>query len=175
MHTLRPRRSLPLAMGLPALALSAPVLAALAWVVAPIGATAAGLTLATAAMLTMLGAAAWVAYQRTEIIVSSHGIVERGFLGRLTSTARRDIAAVIRLETYRGDSLETAHQLFAVDHDGRCILRMRGAFWDEASQALVADALDVPEVVRNEPVTTSELRRSDPDLLYWFEGRRLGG
>ena len=33
--------------------------------------------------------------------------------------------------------------------------------------------LGVDEVVRPEPVTMSELRATDPKLLYWFEGHGL--
>ena len=120
-----------------------------------------------------LALVAWVRYQRTEATVSPHGIVERGFLGRMHSVARRDIAGVLRVDTYRGDTLETARQLFVIDHDGRCVFRMRGTFWDDASMDLVADILGVDEVVRPEPVTLAELRSTDPGLLYWFEGRGL--
>ncbi|WP_353828657.1 hypothetical protein [Agromyces sp. SYSU T0242] len=175
MLTLRPRRTLTRSIGLPVLALLLPVLATLAWIVAPLGAPAVIATAVVATALVVLGAAAWFGYQRTEVTVSRHGIVERGFFGRLQSTASRDIVDVIRLETYRGDSLETVKQLFAVDAAGRCRLRLRGTFWDDASLDLVAEALGMPETVRTEPVTMSELRESDPGLLYWFEGRGLRG
>ncbi|GAA2043988.1 hypothetical protein GCM10009819_33510 [Agromyces tropicus] len=175
MLTLRPRRTLTRSIGLPVLALLLPVLATLAWIMTPLGAPAVIATALITLLLAALGVAAWFGYQRTEVTVSRHGIVERGFLGRLQSTARRELAEIVRLETYRGDSLETVKQLFAVDAAGRCRFRMRGTFWDDASLDLVAEALDMTETVRTEPVTMSELRESDPDLLYWFEGRRIGG
>jgi hypothetical protein len=158
---------------LPVLALALPLLATLAWVLRPLGAVAVAGAMLAAVALGALALAAWVRYQRTEAAVSPLGIVERGFLGRMHSVARRDIAGVLRAETYRGDTLETVKQLFVVDHDGRCVFRMRGTFWDDASMDLVADILGIEEIVRTEPVTMSELRATDPKLLYWFEGRGL--
>jgi hypothetical protein len=172
-HILRPRRTLARTIGLPVLALSLPLLVTLAWVLRPLGPVAVAGALAASVVLGALAFAAWVRYQRTEATVSPHGIVERGFFGRVHSVARRDIAGVLRLDTYRGDTLETAKQLFVVDHDGRCVFRMRGNFWDDESMDLVADILGVEEVVRTEPVTRAELRATDPKLLYWFEGHGL--
>jgi hypothetical protein len=170
-NILRPRRSLTRTVGLPVLALLLPVLATLAWVMRPLGSAAVVATVAATAVTVALGFAAWVSYRRTEVAVSPHGIVERGFLGRVQSVARRDMAGILRIETYRGDTLETVKQLFVVDHDDRCVFRMRGTFWDDAALDVIAETLDLPEVVRTEPVTLSELRASDPGLLYWFEGR----
>lgn len=172
-HTLRPRRTLARTIGLPVLALSLPLLVTLAWVLRPLGPAAVAGALAATIALGALAFAAWVRYQRTEATVSPHGIVERGFFGRMHSVARRDIAGVLRLDTYRGDTLETAKQLFVVDHDGRCVFRMRGTFWDDESMDLVPEILGIEAVVRTEPVTLSELRATDPKLLYWFEGHGL--
>lgn len=173
MHTLRPRRTLARTIGLPLLALALPLLITLVWVMRPLGPAAVAASVLIATTLGTLALVAWVRYQRTEATVSPHGIVERGFLGRMHSVARRDIAGVLRVDTYRGDTLETARQLFVVDHDGRCVFRMRGTFWDDASMDLVAEILGVDEVVRSEPVTLAELRATDPKLLYWFEGHGL--
>lgn len=173
MHTLRPRRTLARTIGLPLLALALPLLITLVWVMRPLGPAAVAASVLIATTLGALALVAWVRYQRTEATVSPHGIVERGFLGRMHSVARRDIAGVLRVDTYRGDTLETARQLFVVDHDGRCVFRMRGTFWDDASMDLVAEILGVDEVVRPEPVTLAELRATDPKLLYWFEGHGL--
>lgn len=112
-----------------------------------------------------------VRYRRTEISVSPYGLVERGFFGGLNSVAARDVMSVLRLHTYRGASDETTPQLFLIGRDGRCLLRMRGSFWDDESMDAVAASLGVEEVVRPTPVTMSELRASDPKLLYWFEQR----
>ncbi|WP_350347476.1 hypothetical protein ABIQ69_12655 [Agromyces sp. G08B096] len=117
-------------------------------------------------------------YRLTSMSVSRYGIVERGFFGGITSVPARDAAAVIRLELYRGASDETSPQLFVVDRDGRCLIRMRGAFWDTEDMDVVASALEVGEFIRPTPVTLGELRASDPKLLYWFErlfaGRETG-
>ncbi|GAA1055268.1 hypothetical protein GCM10017608_30930 [Agromyces luteolus] len=160
-------------MGLPLVALLVPVILTVAWLVSPLGSAAVGLTAAVVVVLAALGVAAYLGYQRTEVAVSPHGIVERGFLGRIHSVARRDMAGVLRIETYRGDTLETVQQLFVVDDDGDCLFRMRGTFWDDRSLDVIAGILDLEETVRTEPVTLTELRESDPHLLYWFEGRGL--
>lgn len=171
--TLRPRRSLTRSVGLPVLALLVPVLLTVLWLVSPLGTAAMGLTAAAIVVLSALGAAAYIGYQRAEVAVSPHGVVERGFLGRINSVARREMAGVLRLETYRGDTLETVQQLFIVDEDGKCLFRMRGTFWDDRSLDAIAGLLDLDEEIRTEPVTMGELRASDPHLLYWFEGRGL--
>ncbi|MGR0321080.1 hypothetical protein [Agromyces sp. ZXT2-3] len=160
-------------VGLPVLALLVPVLLTVLWLVSPLGTAAMGLTAAAIVVLSALGAAAYIGYQRAEVAVSPHGVVERGFLGRINSVARREMAGVLRLETYRGDTLETVQQLFIVDEDGKCLFRMRGTFWDDRSLDAIAGLLDLDEEIRTEPVTMGELRASDPHLLYWFEGRGL--
>ncbi|MDR5701443.1 hypothetical protein [Agromyces aerolatus] len=110
-----------------------------------------------------------IRYRRTEISVSPYGLVERGFFGGTNSVAARDVVSVVRLHTYRRASDETTPQLFLVGRDGRCLLRMRGAFWDDESMDAVAASLGVEQIVRPTPVTVGELRASDPKLLYWFE------
>jgi hypothetical protein len=112
-----------------------------------------------------------VRYRRTEISVSPYGLVERGFFGRLNPVAARDVATVLRVHIYRESSIETSPQLFLLGRDGRCLLRMRGSFWDESSMDAVAASLGAEQIVRDAPVTMGELRASDPQLLYWFERR----
>ena len=56
---------------------------------------------------------------------------------------------------------------------GRGVFRMRGRFWNTATMDRVARILHVEETVRPEPVTLAELRKTDPQLLYWFERRSL--
>jgi hypothetical protein len=112
-----------------------------------------------------------VRYRRTEISVSPYGLVERGFFGRLNPVAARDVVSVLRVQLYRSTSQETSPQLFLVGADGRCLMRMRGSFWDEESMDAVAASLGVEQIVRPTPATMSELRASDPGLLYWFERR----
>lgn len=169
--TLRPRRTLGWSIGLPIVALVLPLLAAELWLLDPEGAwpfvAATGLVVAG-----MIGAA-WVAYQRTQASVSVYGIVERGFFGRVTTVAARDIAGVLRMEVYRANSLETTQELFVVSRAGRGTFRMRGRFWTTQTMDSVATTLGLEETVRPEPVTLAELRETDPQLLYWFERRSL--
>ncbi|QAY74756.1 hypothetical protein ET445_16860 [Agromyces protaetiae] len=124
---------------------------------------------ASAIVVFAVTAFALVRYRRTEVSISRYGVVERGFFGRINSVAARDVASVVRLDLYRGASDETSAQLFVVGRDGRCLLRMRGAFWECEAMDEVAATLEVDEVVRTNPMTVGELRRSDPGFLYWFE------
>ncbi len=167
--TLRPRRTLVRSIGLTLAALAFPLVIADLWALPPTG----DVRIVTSVVLLVFVAAglAWRRYRRTEVVVSELGIVERGFFGQVQVTAARDIAGVIRLELYRGATLDTTRQLFVVDADGACRLRMRGSFWDDEAMDDVARLLGIDETVRPEPVTLAELRRSDPQLLYWFERR----
>src|SRR5215207_4902977 len=165
--TLRPRRTLARNVGFTLAALALPLIAADLWALQRAGDL--GLLTAVVAAVVVCSVVAWRRYRRTEVVMSELGIVERGFLGQVQSTAGRDIAGIIRLQLYRGATLDTTRQLFVVDRDGRCLFRMRGAFWDTATMDRVAGVLGVEEVVRTEPVTLAELRANDPKLLYWFE------
>ena len=170
---LRPRPTLARSIGLPVLALAVPLFGTVVWVLRPVSPPAMAAAVAGLLVLAGLAALTWHRYRRTQIQVSRHGLVERGFFGRVQRVPREDVAGVLRLETYRGDTLETVPQLFVVDREGRCLVRMRGTFWDDAAMDAVAPMLEVGQSVRNEPVTLSELRTSDPHLLYWFEGHGL--
>lgn len=169
--TLRPRRTLGWSIGLPVVALVLPLLAVELWLLDPEGGwpVVASTAVATAALI----AAAWVSYQRTQAEVSGYGIVERGFFGGTYTVPARDIAGVLRIQLYRGNSLDTSQELFVVNREGRGVFRMRGRFWDTATMDRVAEILGIEETVRPEPVTLAELRRTDPKLLYWFERRSL--
>lgn len=171
--TLRPRPTLARSIGLPVLALAVPLFGTVVWVLRPLGPTALAAAVAGALLFLGLAALTWHRYRHTQIRVSRQGLIERGFFGRVQHVPREDVAGVLRLDTYRGDTLETVPQLFVVDRAGRCLVRMRGTFWDDAAMDAVAAMLEVGQAVRNEPVTLAELRASDPGLLYWFEGRGL--
>jgi len=170
--TLRPRRTLGWSIGLPFVALALPLLAAQLWLLDPRGSwpfvAVAGLLTAT------LIVAAWISYQRTRASISVYGIVERGFFGGIYTVASRDIAGVLRIQLYRGNSLDTSQELFVVSRrTGRGVFRMRGRFWNTDTMDKVAGILGAQETVRPEPVTLAELRQTDPKLLYWFERRSL--
>jgi hypothetical protein len=170
---LRPRPTLARSIGLPVLALAVPLFGTVVWVLRPVSPPAMAAAVAGLLVLAGLASLTWHRYRRTQIQVSRQGLVERGFFGRVQRVPREDVEGVLRLETYRGDTLETVPQLFVVDREGRCLVRMRGTFWDDAAMDAVASILEVGQSVRNEPVTLSELRASDPHLLYWFEGHGL--
>jgi hypothetical protein len=170
---LRPRPTLARSIGLPVLALAVPLFVTVVWVLRPLQSTALLATAGVAVVFLGLAALAWHRYRQTRIQVSRQGLVERGFFGRVQRVPQDEVAGVLRLDTYRGDTLETVHQLFVVDRSGHCLVRMRGTFWDDAAMDAVAPTLGVEQNVRNEPVTLGELRASDPRLLYWFEGRGL--
>jgi len=169
--TLRPRRTLGWSIGLPVVALVLPLLAAELWLLDPAGAWP--FVAATGAVTATLILAAWIAYQRTQASISVYGIVERGFFGGTYTMAARDIACVLRVQLYRGNSLDTSQELFVVSRSGRGVFRMRGRFWNTATMDRVAGILGADETVRPEPVTLAELRVTDPNLLYWFERRSL--
>ncbi|MFD4422967.1 hypothetical protein ACFWN7_15900 [Agromyces sp. NPDC058484] len=171
MYTLRPRRTLGSSTGLTFAALVLPVLAAELWLFGPRGAWP--LVAVTVALAAVLLVVAWVAYQRTHASISMYGIVERGFFGGTSTVAARDIAGVLRVQIYRGNSLDVSQELFVVSRSGRGVFRMRGTFWDTSTMDRVAPILGAEETVHAEPVTLAELRRSDPKLLYWFERRSL--
>lgn len=170
---LRPRPTLARSIGLPVLAMAVPLFVTVVWVLGPLGPAALAAAIAGVLVFAGFAALAWHRYRRTRIQVSRLGLVECGFFGRLQRVARDEVAGVLRLDTYRGDTLETVHQLFVVDRAGRCLVRMRGTFWDDDAMDAVAPALGVEQALRNEPVTLAELRASDPGLLYWFEGLGL--
>ena len=153
------------------MALVLPLLAAELWLLDPSGAWP--VVAWTGVFTAVLIVAAWVAYQRTQASVSTYGIVERGFFGGTYTVAARDIEGVLRVQMYRSNSLDTTQELFVVSRTGRGVFRMRGRFWSTATMDRVAAILGTEETVRSEPVTLSELRQTDPELLYWFERRSL--
>ena len=170
-YTLRPRRPLGWSIGLPVVALVLPLLAAELWLIDPNGAWP--VVAWTGALIAALIVVAWLAYQRTQASLSAYGIVERGFFGGTYTVAARDIAGVLRVQVYRANSLDTSQELFVVSRTGRGVFRMRGRFWNTSTMDRVAGILGAEETVRPEPVTLSELRQTDPELLYWFERRTL--
>lgn len=169
--TVRPRRSLFRRIALQAAFVGLPLIGIAAWSEQQFNPGTRSALWWTLLIMVALVVYVIVRYRRTEISVSPYGLVERGFFGGLNSVAARDVVSIVRLYTYRGASIETTPQLFLLGRDGRCLLRMRGTFWNEAAMDAVSAGLGVEEIVRPAPVTMSELRASDPHLLYWFEQR----
>lgn len=166
-HDLRPQPHL-LRQGIIAcLALTTPVFAVLYWMSVPNGQWPAVLAVHFAiALLTV-----WFAlgYRGASVRVSARGIRERGFFGRTHTTPFDAIGSILLLELYRDSALDTQPQLFVCDRDGRLLLRMRGLFWSRTDMDTVIDTLDVPIEVADGTFTTADLRRTRPELLYWFE------
>ncbi|NYD66961.1 hypothetical protein [Agromyces atrinae] len=168
-HTIRPRRTLVRHFLAPIIALSVPLIAVLLWATIPIGLWAPVVALAVLiAVLTTLSIAS---YHRTTIWVDADGVTERGFFGRIQHFPASEIDRILRVEVYRGHTLDTSHQLFAVSADEQVLLRMRGEFWKRSAMDEVAAVLGVPEIVETEPITLGQLRRDRSGLLYWFEKR----
>jgi hypothetical protein len=76
---------------------------------------------------------------------------------------------VLLVHLYEGSTLDTQPQLFVTGADGRVLIRMRGQFWALEDMERVAEELDVPVTRSAESMTLTELRRTSPELLYWFE------
>jgi hypothetical protein len=118
------------------------------------------------ALLTVLFA---LGYRGASVLVSASGIRERGFFGRTRSTPLDAIGSILLLEIYRDSALDTQMQLFVCDREGRMLLRMRGLFWSRDDMDTVIESLDVPIEVVDGTFTMADLRRTRPELLYWFE------
>lgn len=167
MYTLRPHPHL-FRQGITAvIALTTPVFAVLYWMSLqndrwPI-VLAVHLAVATLTGLLVLG------YVGASIQVSSTGIRERGFFGRVRTSPVEQIGNILVLEIYRDSALDTQPQLFICDREGRLLLRMRGMFWSRTDMDTVIDELDVPIDVADGTFTMADLRRTRPELLYWFE------
>jgi hypothetical protein len=167
MHVLRPHRHL-LTHGVSAvLALTTPVFAVLYWLTIPVGGWPVVLIMQVAVLLVF--ALLIVGYFGTSIAVSPDGLRERGFFGRARVTPRARIDSILLIEVYRDAALDTQPNLFVCDADGALLVRMRGQYWSRENMEYVADTLDLPVEAITRSLTLGELRRSRPDLLYWFE------
>lgn len=152
------------------LAVMTPIFAVLYWLTIPNGMWPLVL-IVHGACLAFTGLIA-LAFAGASIQLSSTGIRERGFLGRITRTPSDRIGSALMVEVYRDSALDTQPQLFICDTDGRLATRMRGAFWSLADMDAVVDALEkqnIPIEAVESGMTMTELRRMRPDLLYWFE------
>jgi len=116
----------------------------------------------------MVVLAAW-GYFGVAIWVSPEAISERGFFGRKTTFSREQLGSIVIAETQTASSAETTTQLFVCDEDGKGLVRMRGQFWSRENMELVRTTLDLPATEFDDAVTTRELRRDFPQLLYGFE------
>jgi hypothetical protein len=149
------------------LALTLPLFAVVYWLTVPSGNWP--IVLAVQIVVIVVSVLAVFAFFGTTIKLDSEGVLERGFLGHVTSVRPEQVRSIMLIDIYQNSTLETTPQLFVTAHDGGLLLRMRGQFWPVESMQRVAERLDVPITASSESVTMSELRRKSPELLYWFE------
>jgi len=149
------------------LALTTPVFAAIYWLTVPSGPWF--LVLALHIVVLVAGTVAVASYFSTAIKLGSDGVLARDYFGRVRAVRAGDVGSIVLLDLYEANTLDTAPQLFVCDHDGRPLLRLRGQFWSRESMQQVIDAFDRPLTVAPESVSLADLRRTSPELLYWFE------
>ena len=149
------------------LALTTPVFAVLYWVSIPAGPWpfVIGLHFLVVAATTV----AVFAFFSTTIELGADGVKERGFFGRTVVVRPGTVKSVALVNLYEQSTLDTLPQLFVTGTDGRLLIRMRGQFWSVEDMERVAEELDVPVTRYEESMTLTDLRRSSPELLYWFE------
>jgi len=166
-HVIRPLRQLFHQGIITFLALTTPVFAVLYWMSIQNGQWP--MVLAVHVLVMVIAGLVMLGYLGASVQVSPAGIRERGFFGRVRTSSIADVASILILEMYRDSALDTQPQLFVCDREGRVLLRMRGMFWSRADMDEVIDQLDVAIEVADGTFTVSDLRRTRPELLYWFE------
>ncbi len=149
------------------LALTTPVFAVLYWLTVPDGVW----PLVLLAHVLVVGATVLAVFSLfgTTITLTGAGVRERGFFGRTVLVRPGDVGAVMLIRLYEGSTLDTLPQLFVTAPGGRLLLRMRGQFWSQEDMERVAEELDVPVTRPEDSMTLTQLRRTSPQLLYWFE------
>ncbi|MFC6354622.1 hypothetical protein [Luethyella okanaganae] len=171
--TLKPHGHLFRQGSLATLALLAPVFAVLYWLAIPYGIWMSVLV-AQLVLMALYGLTV-VAYMRVYIRVDNSGVEERGFFGRINRVPVDRVDSILIADLYQGGTLDTHPQLFAIDENGRLLLRMRGRYWPQAAMDVVAETLGAPVTYSATPTTLAEFTRVHPELLYWFERRPLWG
>jgi len=164
---LRPHRDL-FTRGLTAiLALTTPVFAVLYWLTIPDGdwtfVLGAHVLVVLATIVGVYG------FFSATITLRPDGVRERGFFGRTLLVRPGDVRSILLVRLYDGSTLDTLPQLFVTGEDGRVLLRMRGQFWSTEDIERVAEELDRPVTRPEDFMTMTQLSRTSPELLYWFE------
>jgi len=149
--------------------LMAPIFVVLYWLTVPTG---SWLPVAVAqAILTTSFGLAVTSYYLATIRVDASGLTTRTLLGRKRTFPLAQIGGVVRLDLYRGGSLDVRQHLFLVDLDGRLLTRMHGICWANEAMDTVTLALGVPVTHELEPLSLRDLSLSRPELLHWVERR----
>lgn len=166
-RTLRPSAQLFIQSRTVAAASALPVFAAMLWFAVPRGTWPR--VLVAIAVLTAAYLAALYLLSRVRIVLDRHGITEKGFFGHARRISAKRIATAVIVPVYRGQSLDTAQQLFLLDAGGELLLRMRGQYWSDENLGAVASAYGVPVRRSSEPLTRAQLRQDYADVIFWFE------
>jgi hypothetical protein len=122
-----------------------------------------------AAGFVVVAGLATMAFLSTTIRLTSYGVRERSYFGRVVRIRKEAVGAMLLIDVYQNSTLDTKPQLFVSDRNGALLLRMRGQFWSRDNMNRVAEQLETPIQAPEAPVTVAQLRRTHPSLLYWFE------
>ena len=166
-RTLRPSRQLVVQSRTVAAAIAVPVFAAMIWFGIPRGTLARVLVMI--AVISALYLVAIYLLSRVRIVIEPDGITENGFFLHNRRIAVKRIESILLVEVYRGQSLETATQVFVLDASGELLLRMRGQFWSPEAVDALTTAYGVAVRTADDPLTRGQLRSDHPELVYWFE------
>lgn len=169
---IRPRRALLLQLGLATLALVVPLGAALLVLAVPSGNAAA--VLVGMGVVAVVAAVLGILYRSSYLRIDpASGDVEARFLGRRTSVRGSDVHDVVVVHVYQGLTLDTQPRLFALDTDGRLLLRLDGRVYDLCMMHAMAAELDRPLVEQTKVVTMAQLRATRGGILPWYERSRV--
>jgi len=169
---IRPRRALLLQLAVATLALVVPLGAALLVLAIPSGNAVA--VLVGVGVVAVVAAVLAILYQSSYVRVDpASGDVEARFLGRRTSVRGSDVHQVVVVHVYQGMTLDTQPRLFALDADGRLLLRLDGRVYDLCMMHAMAAELDRPLVEQTKVVTMAQLRATRRGILPWYERSRL--
>ncbi|MFD2339693.1 hypothetical protein FGG90_00240 [Clavibacter tessellarius] len=169
---IRPRPALLRQLGLATLALVVPLGAALLVLAVPSGNAAA--VLVGVGVVALVAAVLGILYRSSYVSVDpASGDVEARFLGRRTSVRGSDVHHVVVVHVYQGLTLDTQPRLFALDADGRLLLRLDGRVHDLRTMREMAAGLDRPLLEQTTVLTMAQLRATRRGILPWYERSRL--
>ena len=103
--------------------------------------------------------------------VTGTELIGRGIFSPMLRVPLSDIASVVIVPTYIGQSPDAVPQLLVRDASGARLFRMRGSFWHTDDLNAIADALPVTPTFVQEPMSIREFYRTYPGSAYWFQNR----
>jgi hypothetical protein len=170
--TVRPRESLARAGLVAGLVAGVPLFGVLYWLSASQGSWRRVLVIHV--LIVGISAFAWIRYTGSYTEVTTDRLIKQAFFKRRVVDRER-IASTVIGQTWRPGSSETVPQLLALDRDGQCLTRLRGAYWSLESMQTIAGALGVPCAMESHPVTLKEFYEEHPHAAYWYEGKAWVG